>query len=168
MITFARRVKPIPYAPKYFVDGLGNVYSTMKGKWRKLKRCVGSHGYYVVNVTNNGTTYHSLVHRLMLDTFGVFKKSKEVRHLDGCKLNNHLCNLLEDTASENMYDMKRHNPMYFVGERNNHSKLTEVQVKEIRALYATGNYTQGDLAKKYGVTTGAISPILMRLHWVHI
>ena len=48
------------------------------------------------------------------------------------------------------------------------SKLTEQQVLEIRADWATGKYTQKQLAKKYDVCQQLISQIVNRKIWKHI
>ena len=49
-----------------------------------------------------------------------------------------------------------------------HSKLTEKIVLEIRADWATGKYTQKELAKKYDVSISTISNIVNRKTWKHI
>lgn len=54
------------------------------------------------------------------------------------------------------------------GEDNNFSVLTEAQVKEIRAAYATGHISQVELAKQYGITQGGISLIVLRKNWKHV
>ena len=48
------------------------------------------------------------------------------------------------------------------------SKLTEKIVLEIRADWATGKYTQKELAKKYDVSISTISNIVNRKTWKHI
>ena len=48
------------------------------------------------------------------------------------------------------------------------SKLTEQQVLEIRADWATGKYTQKQLAEKYDVSISLISQIVNRKTWKHI
>jgi hypothetical protein len=54
------------------------------------------------------------------------------------------------------------------GENNKHAKLVEAQVREIRKLYETGEYTQTELAEKYGVSRKGISHIINRTTWAHI
>ena len=48
------------------------------------------------------------------------------------------------------------------------SKLTEQQVLEIRADWATGKYTQKQLAEKYDSSQPQISLIINRKIWKHI
>lgn len=48
------------------------------------------------------------------------------------------------------------------------SKLTELQVIEIRELYALGKYTQECIAKMFGVRQMAVSDIVLRKSWKHV
>lgn len=54
------------------------------------------------------------------------------------------------------------------GENNGRSKLTEDQVREIRAKYATGNYTFLALAPEYGVSNVAIRLVCRRITYTHV
>jgi hypothetical protein len=49
---------------------------------------------------------------------------------------------------------------YLKGENNPDSRLTNAQVIEIRSLYATGQHTQKELAKRFGIGQTAISSIV--------
>lgn len=51
--------------------------------------------------------------------------------------------------------------------RNKH-KLTPDNVKEIRRLYATGQYRQIDLGKMFGVKQPCIKSVILRQTWKHI
>lgn len=48
------------------------------------------------------------------------------------------------------------------------AKVTEEAVRQIRALYQTGNYRQIDLATMFGTKRGAISKIVRRERWAHV
>ena len=54
------------------------------------------------------------------------------------------------------------------GEKHKNSKLKEWQVLEIRAKYATGNYSQRQLAKEYNVSQTTIFFILNKKAWKYI
>lgn len=54
------------------------------------------------------------------------------------------------------------------GERQGLSKLTEIQVLEIRALYKTGQYTQPQLAKAYGLCQATVYELLRYKTWRHV
>lgn len=51
------------------------------------------------------------------------------------------------------------------GEMNNSAKLTAQDARLIKRLYASGEYTQEALANRFGVTTGAIRPVLAGKTW---
>lgn len=53
------------------------------------------------------------------------------------------------------------------GSDNGNSKLTEIQVKKIRNLYATGKWSMKDLAAKFNVTRPAIGYTIKK-GWRHI
>jgi hypothetical protein len=56
-------------------------------------------------------------------------------------------------------------PPLLRGERNNHAKLTEIQVREIRDRFRPHVVTQQMLAHDYGVVTGTIKQIVQRRTW---
>jgi len=56
----------------------------------------------------------------------------------------------------------------FSGERNPSTKLTWAEVNEIRKMYATGQYSQYDLAKIFHVNQMTICRIVNYKTWRHI
>lgn len=86
------------------------------------------------------------------------------------------------TAADNMHDMARkgraakgerhvwhsHPERVPRGERNSQAVLTAEQVQEIRETYARGGVSQRVLAARYGVTRGALGPILRGRAWRHL
>lgn len=55
-----------------------------------------------------------------------------------------------------------------VGSQRANSKLTEAQVAEMRARYATGSVSQRQLAREYGMGQNSIGRILRREVWQHV
>jgi Mor family transcriptional regulator len=53
-------------------------------------------------------------------------------------------------------------------KRNYYSKLTEEDVKNIRAEYSANCMRYSDLAKKYDVHQTTIGRIIRRQDWVHV
>ncbi len=53
----------------------------------------------------------------------------------------------------------------YMGERHHMARLTVLQVKEIRRLYATGQYRQAILASMFGMAKVTISAIVCRRIW---
>lgn len=84
------------------------------------------------------------------------------------KCDNRLCcnpNHLEvGTIADNNHDAiaKGRNAK---GERNGNSKLTELQVREIRAKHKLGEYTVSQLAKLYKVSESNMRSIVAEEHW---
>lgn len=90
-----------------------------------------------------------------------------VCHLDDNKLNNVADNLVWGDPYDNMRHMVEH------GRQNkgisvNTAKLNGVKVRTIRKLYGSGNYSQSDLATKFGINQTQISRIVRGDHWKHI
>jgi HNH endonuclease len=95
------------------------------------------------------------------------------------------------TATDNMQDMvrkRRHGSMVHPervprgalhpsktrpelrprGEGHPRARLTEVQVREIRRLYAEEQATQWGLARTFGVSRSVIQRVLARTSWAHV
>jgi DNA-binding MarR family transcriptional regulator len=54
------------------------------------------------------------------------------------------------------------------GEHNCKAKLSEEQVKKIRAMYEAGGESTNTLARKFDVTQALISQIVLRKIWRHV
>lgn len=54
------------------------------------------------------------------------------------------------------------------GERNPSSKISENEVREIRALYANGGISQREIAKRYGLSQAGVSVIVAGKRWAHL
>jgi hypothetical protein len=104
------------------------------------------------------------VHRAVLLAFiGPPADSEhEARHLDGNPAHNHLSNLAWGSPVENAADKRRHGTQP-KGERNATAKLTEAQVREIRALHGSASLRQ--LAARYGVSHTAIRRAALGIKW---
>ena len=95
------------------------------------------------------------VHVLVLTVFiGPCPEGMEGCHEDGDFTNNRVDNLRWDTHQENQRDMVRHGTTNFMpGENHPNAKLTEEQVREIRRMYATGEWTQKELMSHFDVAS---------------
>jgi DNA-binding transcriptional regulator YiaG len=71
------------------------------------------------------------------------------------------------THRDNMHDMSVKG-MAAHGIRVKHARLTDKDIREIRARYASEDITQKELALLYGVKRSAISKITLRNAWRHI
>lgn len=54
------------------------------------------------------------------------------------------------------------------GENNVRCKITEEKVREIRKLYATGEYSQQKLADMFGINQTNVGFIIRRVSWKHV
>ena len=77
--------------------------------------------------------------------------------------------LVVGTDQENSDDKHRKGRGWVpVGERQWQAKLTEDSVREIRKLYATGDYRQQELGEMFGVEQTVISCVVLRKTWKHV
>jgi hypothetical protein len=157
--------------PRSGVDKDGNVWT--KGaygdKWRKRKLNCNNKGYPIVGLWIEGKRKYFLLSRLVLTMFvGPCPEGMECCHEDGNPKNNKVGNLRWDTHKNNHKDMERHGRNRR-GEDRSSSKLTTNEVLEIRHLYATGKFTQRQLADKFGMSSQmTVSKIVRRETWIHV
>lgn len=75
--------------------------------------------------------------------------------------------LFAGTSKENMEDCARKDRISH-GEKRSWHKLTESDVRDIRAAYATGEFSQKGLAASYGVAQSNINAVINRRTWVRV
>lgn len=119
----------------------------------------------VVQLSMGGPEQSAQVHRLVAEAFLPPSNAPLVRHLDGNPLNNYADNLAWGTQYDNMQDALRHGTRT-CGTRMNTAKLTDNEVREIRA--APRNMTLTELAQKYGVAVSTIHRVRHRQAWRHV
>lgn len=73
-----------------------------------------------------------------------------------------------DPSPETRLRMGAAKKFVFSGEKNNKAKITESVVREIRCLYASGNYTHRALAKLFNLTHATVGKIIRRELWPHV
>lgn len=71
------------------------------------------------------------------------------------------------SAIDNMTDRDAKGRHCF-GSRSPNTHLTESDVAELRALYATGTHSQTALAARFGLGQSAVSSIVRRKSWRHV
>jgi len=151
----------------YEVSDQGRVRRVETG--RILKTFADQHGYRLVRLYLWGESTTRKVFHLVADAFLPKKGPTDtvVRHLNDDPFDNRVCNLARGTRLDNAADAIR-NGKSAQGITHGLAKLTEDQVREIRRLYATGNFTQREIALQFGVDQTTISPIVNRQTWKHI
>ena len=114
----------------------------------------------------SGTSY--LAHRMSYALFiDAIPKELFVCH----KCDNPSCvnpdHLWLGTQADNMADAAKKGRMPR-GEKSTNSKLTEKQITELLNLYATGNYSQEQIAKMFSISRTVVSNLLHNKTWKHL
>lgn len=128
--------RPIEGARKYLISNMGRVYSTRKGKFKKLKTI---NGYAFVGIYKGGRNKVVSVPRLVARTFlplpPINTSQLNVRHINGDKLDNRAENL------EWVEDRKRKEAV----------ETVEVEKKEVKSFYRpVAQYSlEGDYIASY-------------------
>lgn len=170
--------RAIPGFEGYEASNVGRVRSFRRhgGRGRGLvvaprikKVHAGVHGYLCVTLQkpdgNRCSKY--AVHVLVAAAFlGPRPEGTQVAHADGDRLNARLDNLRYATPVENAQDKHRHGTTCR-GESGGNSKLTEPEVREIRARYRSGE-SQHFLADEFRISSSQVSNICRSASWAHV
>lgn len=130
------------------------------------------YGYGRLVVTECGIQQQFLAHRISYMIHNNLKSLYQELVLHKCPNGgNKACvnpiHLAIGTQAENVNDKVLANNQT-KGEDSNLHILTEQEVIQIRLEWATGEYTQLQLANRYGVNQSTISLIVTRRSWKHI
>lgn len=115
-------------------------------------------GYGTVNINSKNDSTHRAIFKLLKNP----ELTDEVYILHSC--DNKLCvnieHLREGTAYNNIEDrVSRNRGISFKGELSPNSVLSDLDVEKIKSMYATGNYYQWEIAKKFRVSQSHIGNI---------
>lgn len=166
--TPGERWLPVVGHEGYEVSDLGRVRSYLKSG-KGARRVAMPHvlvplrraGYHAVHL--RAGPVHA-VHRLVLEAFvGPRPEGMQACHGNGNAADNRLANLRWGTVRDNFDDKIRHRSG--AGERSPRARLTWDTVRTIRAAYASGNFTQTELARAYGIPQGHVSGIVRGKSW---
>jgi len=168
------RWKIIEDFPDYAISTCGRVKRIGVAKngtypGRILKPFATSQGYKVIRLFKNCEVYTVLVHHLVLNQFIKRREmGKECNHKNGNTGDNHVWNLEWVTKSENEKYAHRTGLKRSNGENNSNAKLTNNDVLKIRNMYASDNFSQHALAKRFGVTQSSINKIVLKKSYVEV
>lgn len=164
--------KVIDKFPHYEVSNAGEVRRCVPDSYGRnlgnlLAKVPDKDGYLRVRLTYGGIRYTLRVHKIVAITFiGPVPEGKEINHKDGNKNNNCDDNFEYITNIENL-EHKTMMGLCARGEINGSSKLTTVQVVEIRRLASTG-VQQKKIAKQFNIGISAINNIVHGQTWRHL
>lgn len=158
--------RDVPGFPGYQIGSDGTLWKTNKGERKQLQGSVEHTPYNVKYraffLYRSGKQATIRAHKLVaMAFFGECPKGHEIRHIDGDGLNNRLTNLAYGTRSENMRDRDTHGTM-IRGEKHCFSKVSDLQVEEIRRLHAAGMSNQS-LAQMFGISKSHVAAIINRI-----
>ncbi|MGQ4340348.1 HNH endonuclease [[Kitasatospora] papulosa] len=108
-----------------------------------------------------------LIHLLVADLFiGPKPAGRQVNHKDGDTSNNAVENLEYVTPSANVrHSLDVLGRKRAGGSRNGAARLSEEQVRRMRATFQAGGVTRTALANQYGVNRSTVGRIISGLYW---
>lgn len=147
------------YEERYEVSRHGRVRHTNGpeiGQWK------AHNGYMLVRLSKPRAQF--MVHRLVAQVFCSNPGNKpNVNHLDHNRAHNKASNLEWCTQQENLSHARANGRIsydYLFGKRSPNALLQDETVREIRILYAGGNWSWERLGKHFGISKRAIGRLL--------
>lgn len=154
----------------YEVSDGGEVRRIAGGKGSVTGRVLRQYdkdGYKVVSLSVGGLPRRYYVHRLVALAFiGPCPQDHIVNHIDGDRANPSAINLEYLSFQEN----GRHAAAIGVlprGEKHGAAKVTDAQVRKIRADYADG-VAQSVLRRQYGLAQSTMHHLVHGITWKHV
>lgn len=126
-----------------------------------LKGCINTSGYPSFFIGNDGKSKQYRLHRLVALQFIPNPENKpQINHKNGIKTDNRVENLEWCTHSENqLHAIRTGLKKYKSGEDHCNSKLTDLQILEVRELIKNKEGLIKDIASKFGVSRDTIRNI---------
>jgi hypothetical protein len=138
---------------------------------RVLRQSTLSNGYKKVSLSHEGVVKDRAVHRLVAEAFLPNPDNRaHVNHINADRGDNRLTNLEWCTPAANLAHARalgRWSPALMQGAKNGGARLTEDDVRRIRALWAAG--VQGQkIAAQLGFDRDCVYSVARRRTWKHL
>jgi len=165
--------RDVPGYPGYQASDMGRIRSSKKGRRRMLRQSKTRDGYRHVGLYRNKKMKCTRTHIVVLITFkGKRPPGMWGRHLSGKRTDNRAVNLAWGTPKQNRQDAMNHGTAHIPtfhgkGSENPAAKLTEKEVREIRAQREKGVRLKA-IAERHGISETTVSEICLRKTWRHI
>lgn len=154
-----------------FIPHDGSWNKDIGGYIKKVKmhnQQVNRYGYLHSKLCKYGKCNHRTIHRLVATAFLENpNKHPQVNHIDGNKMNNHVDNLEWVSRSGNIkhaYDTGLMNSDHLKGSKHHNAKLTEDDVRAIRA----SDKSRKELMEEYGISYSTLKDVLNFKSWKHV
>ena len=135
------------------------------GCWLWTGPVAGGTGYGVVNHDGAPVGAHRLAFTL---AHGAISSGNDVCHRCDVRTCINPAHLFQGSRAVNLADMRAKGRQADMrGERHPKAKITEAQVREIRAAVASGE-TMRSVGSRYGLTSMTVADIHHRRSWKHI
>lgn len=158
--------RPVPgFEHGYLVSNHGRIWSVARN--RAMSPQEDHDGYWYVKLCRADGQHRRFIHNLVAKEFlGPCPRGKVVNHKDGVKANNRADNFEYVTRLYNTRHAAKLG-LLMKGARNNRTKLTEEQVREVKRTYIPHSKEFGARAQaaRLGVSPGTIKGIMSGRVW---
>lgn len=163
-------IKKIPGFEGYYIDHNSKIYTK---DFLVRKQSLNKDGYLYITISQNGVNRHLTAHRAVALAFVPNPNPEiltDVNHKNGIRTDNRPINLEWCTRQYNVVHGFKTNGRTVKGRpgsSNALSKLTEVQVKDIKNLLGAGT-PYITIQTDYGVSYSTVYRIANNLGWQHV
>lgn len=170
----------IGYEGMYQISNLGRVKSLSRVIQKKsgstgiskekIMASADNQGYRIIYLHKDAQKEKFTIHRLVATAFICNTENKtDINHINGIKSDNSIYNLEWVTKSENTLHAYRTGlKKSLKGSDNPMSKLTEVNVIDIKFKYRNGGHSYRTLSVLYNVDKALIARIIKGISWPHV